>query len=241
MARKTKQPETLGDKLAQPLGKRLISALRIVLASLSIGLMAWLASGIPAYGAGAAALGLVALWLLSRRKKPRGYLLLSADKQGFMRDLRLSDKTAVFDGNNIYHFGLKHKIGATPLWALVQSLRREGYRIVCFFDANIFFTLQENGDLDGAGNHHSIDTLKELFGLRPDEIYIVPSGHQADAFIIETLSHLPISFAVTNDRFRDYQDTYGFLAENRDWRKGVTIKAGEIRLYQHKFKPALRV
>lgn len=241
MNRKKPASETLGDKLTVPLGKRLMTGVRILLASLSIGLLVGLIGGIPAYGIGIAGLSLVALWLLARRRKPRGHVLLSNDKQGFVHDLRLSDKTALFDGNNILHFGIRHKIGPTPLWAIAHSLRSEGYRIVCFFDANIYFELKKYDELKYPKQSHSVTMLAEVFGLRPDEIYVVPSGYQADAFIIETLSHLPISFAVTNDRFRDYQDSYKFLAESQQWRKGVTIKAGEIRLYQHKFRRALRV
>lgn len=127
-----------------------------------------------------------------------------------MKSLKLADKTALFDGNNIYHFGLNHGIGASALKILVQNLRADGYRIVCFFDANIYFRLRDNGAfLKGAP--FSPQLLRTAFDLRPNEIYVVPSRFQADRFIVETLSHLPLSFTVTNDRFRDFAKEYDFL------------------------------
>ena len=156
-----------------------------------------------------------------------------------MHRLRLDAKTALFDGSNIYHLGLKQNVGALPLHALADRLREEGYRIVCFFDANIYFTLRDNGDLpDQRGSFHP-RMLYETFGLSASETYVVPKGVQADRFIVETLSHLPISFAVTNDRFRDYKAQYSLLQESNDWRKGARLKGGTIQLYQHRFKPPL--
>lgn len=263
---KTNQPETLGDKLALPppkrpasikprqYAKRRISTLRIILGSAGIGLLVWLGSGERLYGGATALICAVALWLVTRPKplpqprrkrrhkgKARRHWLLESDRQGFMEQLRLDRKTALIDGNNIFHFGLAHKIGATPLWAIALSLRAEGYRIVCFFDANIYHTLDDNSELNNPQDRHSQEMLKEVFTLHPNEIYIVPSSQQADKFIIETLRHLPISFVVTNDRFRDYKSRNPFLAKNERWRKGVTIEGGEIRLFQHKFKRPLKV
>ena len=99
---------------------------------------------------------LIALWLFvyrqrratkSRKKAthPTTHSLLTNDRQGFMRDLRLDAKTAIVDGNNIYHFGRDNGLDAQPLGMIVHQLRTEGYRIVCFFDANIFHRLNEHG------------------------------------------------------------------------------------------------
>ena len=254
-----KEPVTLGDKLTPETfvafpnattqaSKPRIALWRVLLGAFCIGLLVWFAANDPISSI-VAALGAGALLVLfqSRKGKPsarRGskpHMLLAADKQGFMKNLKLADKTALFDGNNIFHFGIENGIGATALWALTNSLRSEGYRIVCFFDANIFFTLQENDELQNQRGRFSVTMLKEMFDLQPDEIYVVPSGSQADAYIIETLAALPISFVVTNDRFRDYQGARTFLGKDTQWRKGVEVKDGELRLFQHKFKRGLKV
>ena len=185
-------------------------------------------------------------WLIANaglyglRRVPRLHPLLANDQQNFMRDLRLDKKTVIFDGSNIYHFGRENGLDAQPLGMLAHALRQEGYRTICFFDANIFFTLTEHGGMAGQ-DRHSIAVLMDIFGLAKDEIYVVPSGVQADRYILESLKYLPISFAVTNDRFRDYATLYPTVMNGNQWRKGVVLSNGEIKLLQYQFRVALRV
>lgn len=194
---------------------------------------------------------LILLWFFVYRrwrgtaphKKPRHLKtnwLLADDRVGFMLDLRLSDKTAIFDGSNIYHFGHDIELDAVPLGQVVQRLRAEGYRIVCFFDANIFYTLSEHGAFPGH-QKHSLALLEDIFELRTDEIYVVPKGVQADKYVLESLKHLPISFAVTNDQFRDYANQYPTVMKDNLWRKGVVISNNEIKLQQYQFQHPIQL
>ena len=194
---------------------------------------------------------LIVLWLIvdrlrrsaRRRGAENGYgthSLLANDRQGFMRDLRLDEKTAVLDGSNIYHFGRENGLDAQPLGEIAHQLRAEGYRIVCFFDANIFYTLSEHGAY-ASDQRHLLTLLKDIFGLREDEIYVVPSGEQADKYVLDSLKHLPISFAVTNDQFRDYAMKYPTVMKDNQWRKGVKISNNEIRLQQHRFQKPIKL
>lgn len=176
-----------------------------------------------------------------RLPKKRKSFLLSNDKQGFMRSLVLSQKNALIDGSNVYHFGLENGFGPNVLRRLTEELRAENFRIVCFFDANIYFRLLENDEFEKSDRSFSVSILRGIFGLDPSEIYVVPKGEQADLFIVESLSHLPTSFAVTNDRFRDYESQYDFLGKDQQWRKGVKIERGELKLSQYKFKEPIRV
>ena len=198
-------------------------------------------------------LGLIALWAFITWVGPRAaarhsklvnvsyeHFLLAGDQQGFMGNLKLNAKTVLFDGSNLYHFGVDHGLGGQPVRLLAKQLRAEGYRIVCFFDANIFYTLIENGAFP-AGRNHDLNGLLAVFGLSSGETYVVPSGVQADKYILSSLKHLPKSFAVSNDRFRDYAKTYGDQMKGSLWRKGVSVKGNEIRLQQHKFKAPLRL
>lgn len=165
--------------------------------------------------------------------------LLANDRQGFMAAMRLDEKTAVFDGSNVYHFGNDHGLDAQPLGMLAHRLRDEGYRIVCFFDANIYHRLHEHGAFP-KGTRHSVVLLHDIFGLAPKETYVVPSGVQADLYILNTLKHLPISFAVTNDRFRDYAKQFPDVMKGQ-WRKGMQISNGELKLLQHKLAVPIRI
>jgi len=184
-------------------------------------------------------------WLLItyQRKKTRSigpgrrrlqHSLLAHDRQGFMAGLKLAQKTVIIDGSNLYHFGLNEELGTRALALIAQQLRIEGYRVVCFFDANIHYTLIKNGAAS-ADQRHSLTTLSECFALGLDEIYVVPAGIQADKFILDSLKHLPISFTVTNDRFRDYAKAYPTVMTGDQWRKGVVVTNNEIRIIKHRF------
>ncbi len=185
-------------------------------------------------------LGFLSQWAAMGRRGAATHFLIKGDRQGIMTGLRLDRKTAVIDGSNIYHFGAQQGAGPTVLRLLVQRLRHEGFRVVCFFDANIFFTMQEAGDL-AKGARHQLAVLTQLFGLSGEEVYVVPSGVQADTYVLSTIEHLPTSFAVTNDRFRDHAKAYGHVMAEAGWRKGVVIRDGEVQLTQYKFNSPIRV
>lgn len=234
MLKKFKSPTTLGEKLEKESKYRRLPLLVFLAVPLIIGPIVWLLTNDHEVRLVSGILSV--LLPLFFKRDPLENILTKHDDQGFMASLNLKTKTAIFDGSNLYHFGLDKNIGALPLGALVSALRSEGYRIVCFFDANIYFTLRDNHAFKHDGRRFSIKILQDVFELKPDEIYVVPKGVQADKFVIESLSHLPVSFAVTNDRFRDYEKDYAFLAANSQWRKGVEIRGHQLKLYQHKFK-----
>lgn len=239
MPKNTEEPITLGDKLQSRSDIRLSELFIAFLVPAIFGLVSWwvlqsIVSGISAFAI--CAIFLIAVLSTKERKE---HFLIHADWNGFMKSLILADKTAIFDGSNIYHFGLENGFGTKPLQTLIQKLRDDGYRIICFFDANIYFTLRENGEFLFHRERFSPAILQRIFGMKANEIYVVPSKIQADRFIVETLSHLPISFAVTNDRFRDFTAEYDFLAKNNEWRKGVRIKGGKLSLNQYSFKEPL--
>lgn len=122
----------------------------------------------------------IAVWFgtaLSRRPKCRGprnlsknqnfrdlHPLLKNEKLGFMANLRLSTKTVIIDGSNIYHLGHKYVMPALPLGLIANQLREEGYGIVCFFDTNIFHTLVERG-IFPSDQSHTYTLLSFIFVL----------------------------------------------------------------------------
>jgi hypothetical protein len=199
---------------------------------------------------GAGLIGLAVIWAALAiwgtpqrgqfRSRPSPHFLLAHDHQGFMGALRLDAKTVVFDGSNIFHFGVQNGLGASGLRLTVHQLRAEGYRIVCFFDANIFYTLIETGGM-AAGQRHDLRLLLQIFGLNADEVYIVPSKVQADKYVLSALKHLPVSFAVTNDQFRDYAKIYGDVMKGDQWRKGISVVGCEIKLHKFRFQSPVRL
>ena len=254
-------PTTLGEKLAIAGGQRprgdgaasarsfLLGGFNVVVVTMATLLpLVWLVQR-PGDPTGLIVVGMVLLgmWGVSkwlgrprRIKPPALHFLLADDPQGFMPDLRLDSKTAVLDGSNLYHFGLGENMGARALRLIAGQLRREGYRVVCFFDANIFYTLIKNRAIE-KGPAHTTYLLTQVFGLDYSEIYVVPSGVQADKYVLSTLKHLPTSFAVTNDQFRDYGKMYADVMTGGQWRKGVVIKGNELRLHQFRFQTPIRL
>lgn len=205
----------------------------------------------PSVAFGFGTLALVLLWLLTAHKNAKTtwrhrpsaaplHPLLKGDRQGFMRMLRLDTKTVIIDGSNIYHFGQNHGFGAQPLAGVVRQLRAEGYRVVCFFDANIFYRLEEFGAIK-SGQRHQPVVLETVFGLRHDEIYVVPSGTDADEYILMSLKHLPVSFALTNDLYRDYAKRFAGVMKGNFWRKGLVLSKDEIRILQHRLQSPIRL
>ena len=69
---------------------------------------------------------------------------------------------------------------------------------------------------------------------------MVPSGVQADKYVLSSLKHLPISFAVTNDQFRDYAKTYASVMKGDQWRKGIKVSGNEIKLHKFRFQAPVR-
>ncbi|MDO6734043.1 hypothetical protein Q4555_05150 [Octadecabacter sp. 1_MG-2023] len=237
-----------------PLSYRLANV--IVLTALTAGPIVWLTHDPARFaGVGLMFVFLLLIWMVGallwswriavpdvgpKPHKITPHFLLKNDKQGFMERLRLDTKTAVFDGSNIFHFGLDNDVSVLPLRMVARQLRFEGYRIVCFFDNNIFYRLEENG-LFAQGHVHSLHVIMDLFGLDRDEIYIVPSGVQADGYVLSCLKHLPTSFAVTNDLFRDYARRYPSVMKGDLWRKGVYIQGNEVKLRQFKFEKPVQL
>jgi len=259
------EPTTLGDVLdansaaleapeQQSWSKRLSNAvMTLFLVLVPIGGSIWYVLEQPAFtlNVSLAMTGVCVLWVLiltikifNRSKKARLLLwqniLLAHDRQGFMSGLKLDAKTAIIDGSNLYHFGHDNGIDAQALGHISQHLREDGYRVVCFFDANIFYTLRDHGAF-AAQQSHDLSLLEDIFGLQAQEIYVVPSGVQADQYILESLRWLPTSFAVTNDRFRDYGKAYRDVMKTADWRKGALISKNELKLHSFRFSRPIRL
>jgi len=220
--------------------RRVLSRGALIVIATLIGwsVLIWPALDLRLLGAIAALIIIRAVALLTA---PRGtaHFLLTGDDAGFMAALRLDQKTTVLDGSNLYHFGVDNDLSGHVIGRTTAQLRREGYRVVCFFDANIFYRLMEFGDFDGHKRHDRAVLLR-LFDLNTDEVYVVPSGEQADRYILSTLKHLPMSFAISNDRFRDYGQQYASVMKGDQWRKGVRIDGNELKLNGFRFATPVR-
>ncbi len=107
-------------------------------------------------------------------------------------------QAVLIDGSNVMHWeDNTPRLG--PLQQVVQNLSVLGLKPGVVFDANAGYKLQ--------GRYLDEQELAGLLGLPKDQIFVVPSGSQADPYLLETARMLQAQI-VTNDRFRDWQTDF---------------------------------
>lgn len=147
------------------------------------------------------------------------------------RRARQAPKPAILiDGSNVIYWQ-NNTPQLEPLRQVVQDLSRQGLKPGVVFDANVGYKL--TGQYLGEGD------LSRLLSLPRDQIFVVPKGTQADPYLLETARDLKAQI-VTNDRYRDWVDTYpevakpgtlirGGLSDGKVWLKGLEGGPGSAR------------
>ncbi|MEM7547581.1 MAG: hypothetical protein AAF367_18800 [Pseudomonadota bacterium] len=122
-----------------------------------------------------------------------------------------AQEEVVIDGSNIMYW----KAGEPGIAAVRDVLARlaaDRIKAGVMFDANAGYLL--------AGGYLDDKALARALGLPRDRVMVVPKGTQADPFIL-TAARDRGARVVTNDRFRDWAETF---PEVRN--KGFLIKGG---------------
>lgn len=128
----------------------------------------------------AAILGLAGLYLLLRhlRQRPKQWIMV--------------------DGSNVMHWHNNEPRLAT-LQAVLAFLRAHGFDPCLVFDASAGHRL--------AGRYLHDHALGRLLGLPAVQVMVVPKGTPADPALLAAARDLGARI-VTNDRFRDWAETY---------------------------------
>lgn len=130
----------------------------------------------------------------------------------------------VIDGTNI--------ICGTPsyqnpsllyLLGLLFELQKRNCVFKCFFDASTLRHLKKAGRKDEAYAY------RRLCFEFPDLFVEVAEGNQADDFILD-YAHSHGTPIITNDRYRDYEDKYGWLNSEPNRRVVFLIHSGMIQI-----------
>lgn len=127
---------------------------------------------------------------------------------------QLSGKAILVDGSNIMHWGGDASV--LVLIRIIQELVRCGYDPLVYFDANIGYKLYNR--------FVSATELATAMNLPIEQVFVAPSGKQADGFLIMHAISDDLQI-VTNDRFRDWKGKYprvgerGFLVRG-GWKEG---------------------
>jgi len=111
---------------------------------------------------------------------------------------RKARRWIVVDGSNVMHWK-DNTPDLASVKAVVAGLRRRGYTPGVVFDANAGYKL--------AGHYQDDAVLARLLGLPEERVLVVPKGTPADPFILATARDLDAPI-VTNDRYRDWLETY---------------------------------
>lgn len=111
-------------------------------------------------------------------------------------------KPILVDGSNVMHWN-----GETPQIATLQEvigrLKAQGYAPGVVFDANAGYKI---------GDRYMGDRpFAKALGLPKDSVLVVPKGTPADPYLLDTARRLGATI-VTNDRYRDWVETYPEVA-----------------------------
>ena len=117
----------------------------------------------------------------------------------------------ILDGSNILYWKDK-----TPridsLHGAIRELTARGYTPGVVFDANAGYLV--------AGRYLHHDGFAKALGIPVDRVMVVPKGEPADDFILRAARELGARI-VTNDRYRDWAETYPEVAS-----PGYLIRGG---------------
>ena len=118
---------------------------------------------------------------------------------------------AVLDGSNIMHWQ-DNTPDLGPVREVLRQLDARGYRACVIFDANAGYLLF--GRFAGEADFGS------RLGIPRKQVMVVPKGTQADPYILSAARDLD-ALVVTNDRYRDWAESYPEIR-----REGHLVKGG---------------
>jgi Zc3h12a-like Ribonuclease NYN domain len=155
--------------------------------------------------------GLILLWRGLRTREGRVRTLARTAARNWI----------LVDGSNVMHWQ-ENAPQLAPLLGVVARLRALGYAPGVVFDANAGWKL--------FGRYLDDRDLARLMQLPPEQVFVVPKGMQADPFLLEAARDHKARI-VTNDRYRDWAETYpevmtpGFLVRGY-WREAAVVLRG---------------
>jgi hypothetical protein len=104
----------------------------------------------------------------------------------------------VVDGSNVLYWK-DNTPRIETVREVIRHLSRLGFTPGVVFDANAGYLI--------SGRYQHDASLGRLVGLPEDRVLVVPKGSPADPFILDTARGLGAR-VVTNDRYRDWAETY---------------------------------
>lgn len=116
----------------------------------------------------------------------------------------------VVDGSNVMHWRDETPQLAT-LQEVVSALKSQGYQPGVIFDANAGYKM--------TGRYLDDKPLAKMLGLPVDRVLVVSKGQPADPVILDAARDLGATI-LTNDKYRDWADTYPEVTTPGHLRRG---------------------
>lgn len=110
----------------------------------------------------------------------------------------------IIDGSNVMHW-LDGTAQIKPLRDVIALLQDHDYIPGIVFDANAGYKLEDR--------YLGADALAHALGLSPEQVMVVPKGEPADATILAAARDHAVRI-VTNDRFRDWADSFPQISQS---------------------------
>ena len=124
----------------------------------------------------------------------------------------------IIDGLNVCYWSSSDisSVDLGVLLTLCIALARDGLPFFCFFDANTRHALLEKGGKDALDIYTAL-----ISGDLSSYFCEVPGRKQADQFILQK-ANADNSHIISNDQYRDYKQTYGWLENGNRLLKGAS-------------------
>ncbi len=126
------------------------------------------------------------------------YLLARAWRSARHAPPALTGLPVIIDGSNVMYWA-DGTPRIEPLHAVLRMLQTQGFAPGVVFDANAGHLL--------LGRYRHDHALAKLLGLHTDHVMVADKGQPADPLILRAARDMQAR-VVTNDRFRDWADTY---------------------------------
>jgi hypothetical protein len=110
----------------------------------------------------------------------------------------MPENLILIDGSNVMHWQ-DNTAQLAPLLQVIKDLKARGFAPGVVFDANASYEL--------FGKYLNEQELSRMLSLPQDQLLVVPTGAQADPYIIANAIQYKTRI-VTNDRFRDWAKDY---------------------------------
>ena len=128
-----------------------------------------------------------------------------------------SENMFLLDGTNMLYWDeIRSGISLQHILNVTEYLRNSGKKFIVYFDASTLHRHLNHSPEDCA-------RYKKLLKTFPDNFRQVPAGSRADDILLIEADQNPKAIILSNDRYRDYEEQYAWLKEQKRVAPGMVL------------------